>query len=82
LLSRLRYGFKIGEPNIKENNKSRNSSNNNNKVNPIEKEGEIENETGTHQKREVEERGMAHQVETTLLIQIMTTTLHPIQTVF
>ena len=82
MLSRLRYGFKIGEPNRKENNKSRNSSSNNNKVNPIGTEGEIENETGTHQKREVEEREMALQVETTLLIQIMTTTLLPIQTVF
>ena len=82
MLSRLRYGFKIGEPNIKENNKSRNSSSNNNKVNLIEKEGEIGNVTGTPLKREVEERGMAPQVETTLLIQIMTTTLHPIQTVF
>ena len=79
---RLRYGSKIEEQSTKENNKSKNNSNSNNKINQIEKEGEKEIEKDIHQKSVVEEREMALQVEATLLTLILTTTLHPIQTVF
>ena len=78
-LYRLRSGSKIDVQNIKENNKNKNNSSNNNKTNRVEKEGEKENEKGTHQRSAVGEREMALQVEATVLI---TTTLHPIQTVF
>ena len=81
LLFRLRYGFKTGEPNTRENNKNKNSNSNSNKTNQTEKEGGIE--IDIHQGRKVGERGMvAHQVETTRLILIITTTLQLMQTAF
>ena len=81
LLFRLRYGFKTGEPNIRENNKKQNSNSNSNKTNQTEKERGIE--IDIHQGRKVGERGMvAHQVETTRLILIITTTLQLMQTAF